>query len=230
VTPADLRVPSTVQPPCRIDHLTVTAPTLAAGAEFVRRALGVTLGPGGTHARMGTHNLLLRLGDTTYLEVIAVDPDAVAPQRPRWFGLDHLGAHSPARLATWVARTADIGQRLATVPEALGLAEPMARGDLQWLIAIPPDGSLPLGGVAPALIEWQGGSAAHPASRMPDLGCALQRLSLFHPEPARVAKLLDALGLADAVDIAGIALGQAPFIVAHIATPDGPRSLGGPAD
>jgi hypothetical protein len=63
-------------PRCRIDHIAVTAPTLEAGAELVRLALGVEPQAGGAHARMGTHNLLLRLGDAVYLEVIAPDPRA----------------------------------------------------------------------------------------------------------------------------------------------------------
>src|SRR2546421_5324073 len=89
----------------RIDHLVVTAPDLASGAELVRRALGVELQAGGKHARMGTHNLVLKLGDSIYLEVIAPDPDAPDPGRSRWFELDRQG---PPRLATWAARTSDI--------------------------------------------------------------------------------------------------------------------------
>ena len=72
---------------CLIDHITVTAPTLEAGAAFVVQALGVAPQPGGEHPLMGTHNLLLKLSDTAFLEVIAVNPKATAPQRPRWFEL-----------------------------------------------------------------------------------------------------------------------------------------------
>jgi hypothetical protein len=79
---------------CTIDHLTVTAPTLESGAEYVRRALGVTPGPGGQHPRMGTHNLLLRLGESAFLEVIAPEPGSCRPDRPRWFGLDSEGESS----------------------------------------------------------------------------------------------------------------------------------------
>lgn len=64
-----------------LDHLVVVAPTLAAGAQYVEERLGVVMQPGGKHPRMGTHNLLLRLGDC-YLEVIAPNPDAPAPTRP----------------------------------------------------------------------------------------------------------------------------------------------------
>jgi len=57
--------------PSFIDHIAITAPTLEAGAKFVKNVLGVNPQKGGEHLRMGTHNLLLRLGDTTYLEVIS---------------------------------------------------------------------------------------------------------------------------------------------------------------
>ena len=32
---------------------------------------------------MGTHNLLMRIGDQVYLELIAIDPEAPTPGRPR---------------------------------------------------------------------------------------------------------------------------------------------------
>ena len=56
----------------RIDHIVVTAPDLGAGAVLVRRAFGVALQTGGEHVRMGTHNLLLRLGEALFLEVLNV--------------------------------------------------------------------------------------------------------------------------------------------------------------
>ncbi|NKI97657.1 VOC family protein [Rhizobacter sp. SG703] len=211
-------------PHCQIDHLTVTAPTLAQGAAFVRDALGVELQPGGEHPRMGTHNLLLRLGDSLFLEVIAVNPDAPRPTRPRWFALDALHANAPPRLTTWVARTDDIRRAGASAPEALGPIEPITRGRLQWLITIPADGSLPLGGAAPALIEWQ--TPVHPASGLQDVGCSLQRFEVFHPEPDRIGALLAALGLAQAVVVSPLPAGAAPRLVAQIRTPSGLRTIG----
>src|SRR5690606_1679690 len=72
---------------------------------------------GGEHPRMATHNRLLRLGDTLYLEVIAPNPAAPAPGRPRWFGLDGLGPQSPPSLATWVVRCTDIRASAAAASE-----------------------------------------------------------------------------------------------------------------
>jgi catechol 2,3-dioxygenase-like lactoylglutathione lyase family enzyme len=107
-------------PPCYIDHIIVTAPTLEAGAAFVRRVLGVSMQTGGQHPRMGTHNLLVRLGDELFLEVIAANPAAPAPGRPRWFALDALGADTAPALRAWVVRTAEIAATSANACEALG--------------------------------------------------------------------------------------------------------------
>jgi hypothetical protein len=208
-------------PACTIDHLTVTAPSLEAGAMFVEQALGVPLQPGGQHARMGTHNRLLRLGNSLYLEVIAPDPDAPAPGRPRWFGLDGLAADAKPRLATWVARTDDIAASLAAASEPLGAAEPMARGDLRWLITVPADGELCLGGMAPALIEWQ--VPAHPAASLQDRGCSLVCLQAFTPDPARAEALLASLGLVAALEVHALPVGEPARLVAHIDTPAGRR-------
>ncbi|MFM7460122.1 MAG: VOC family protein, partial [Burkholderiales bacterium] len=59
-----------------LDHLVVGCADLARGAAWLERFLGVTLGPVGQHALMGTHNRLLSLGPDCYLELIAIDPAA----------------------------------------------------------------------------------------------------------------------------------------------------------
>ncbi len=190
----------------------------------MQQALGVAMQTGGEHPRMGTHNLLLRLGSDMFLEVIAPNPQASAPARPRWFGLDTLGPHSAPALTNWVARTPDIAASLAAtthIHEALGPAEPMSRGALDWLITFPEDGSLPLGGAAPALIEWH--TDAPPATRLPDQGLALQQLVLHHPEPQRVQRLLAALNFHGPV---AVQMREHPGLTAHITTPHGPARAG----
>lgn len=209
---------------CRIDHLAVTAPSLEAGSAFVQLCLGVAPQPGGVHPRMGTHNRLLRLGAGLYLEVIAVQPGAPDPGRPRWFGLDDLAADALPRLGCWIARTDDLPGRLAAASEPLGSAEAMSRGALHWQISIPGDGVPPLGGVAPALIQWD--TTPHPAEALPDLGCQLLALELRHPDPARVQALLRTLDLADPAVAVSVVPSDTPGLRAHIATPQGLRWLG----
>jgi hypothetical protein len=206
-------------PHSHLDHLAITAPSLAAGVAYVRDALGVTPQPGGRHPRMGTHNCLLKLGEAAYLEVIAVDPEAGAPDWPRWFRLDRdPGA---PRLATWVARTADIHTAAAATP-AFGRVEPMTRGDLRWEITLPEGGDLLCDGIAPLLIRWRG---PHPAAGLADAGCALVALEGFHPQPAAITGLLQAIGFQDPFRVSPLPPGRPPYLVAHIQTPTGLRTL-----
>ena len=209
---------------CRIDHITITSPSLQAGSDFVFECLGVRPGPGGEHPRMGTHNLLLRLGESMFLEVIAANPEAAKPSRSRWFALDELTQDAKPRLACWVARTQDIHASTISATEALGDIEPMSRGGLEWLITIPKDGSLPLVGAAPALVQWS--VAVHPAASMQDLGCSLVALDVLHPSPQRLDALLSSLGLDEPSVQVSVLESPVPGLVAHIRTPSGLRTIG----
>jgi hypothetical protein len=205
-----------------MDHLVITAPSLAVGVEYVRETLGIAPEPGGEHPSMGTHNCLLKLGETAFLEVLCVNPAAPAPNRPRWFQLDEADAAGAPRLATWVVRTTDIKAALAASPVVSGFVTPMSRGELNWLITLPRNGSLPLQGVAPTLIQWQG---PHPAVRLTDSGCALLRLEGFHPRAEKVRTMLDAIGFQGEFAVSPSLPGERPHLVAHIQTPAGPRRL-----
>ncbi len=206
--------------PCFIDHITITAPTLEAGAELVSRVLGVKPQKGGEHPRMGTHNLLLRLGDSVYLEIIASDPAAKSPKDPRWFALDEIKTDTPAKVKTWVARTENIHSTLKSCSEPLGEIKPMSRGETHWLITIPKNGSIPVAGGAPALIQWQGES--HPATQLNDYGLSLSKLQIFHPDPERLSNVLSSIHLEGAIEVL---TGDKTKIVAHINTSHGVREL-----
>lgn len=205
-----------------LDHITVTAFSLEAGGAWVQDSLGVELQVGGEHPRMATHNLLLSLGDTLYLEVIAPNPAAPLPVRPRWFGLDSLTAQSAPALSTWVVRTSDIHNTSAASSEALGNVEPMSRDTLNWLISIPGDGVVPLSGVAPALIQWQ--TDPHPAGKLEERGLSLIQLEVYHPQPERILHLLRSLRLDAPVSVKQAA---SAYLQARINTPHGMRVLSG---
>ncbi len=200
-----------------LDHLVITATDLAQGAAEVEAALGVPLDPGGRHASMGTHNRLLSLGPGLYLEVIAPDPAAGPPRQPRWFDLDRFAG--PARLTHWAARTGDLDAALAVAPPGTGRIHALSRGDFRWRVAIPENGRHPFGGGFPLLIEWEG--SAHPADRLTDRGCRLERLMLRHPEAAALSAALAALDDPRLSVEAG-----PPGLTARIATPGGTRLLG----
>jgi hypothetical protein len=205
---------------CVIDHITITAPTLEAGKAFVKRSLGVTPQKGGEHPKMGTHNLLLRLGESVFLEVIANNPAAKKPNRARWFALDEVNRDSLSRLKTWVVRTENIRSTLDACSEHIGKIEPMSRGDINWLITIPENGSIPINEGAPALIEWK--TETHPATTLVEYELSLIELQIHNSEPERIEKLLDSINF---LGKANVFKSNESKLVALIKTPDGIREL-----
>lgn len=156
-----------------LDHLVVAARGLDEGEAWLHERLGVRVAPGGRHPTMGTHNRVLSLGPGLYLEVIAVDPEAAPPSRPRWFGLDEpatraLLAQGPA-LLHWAERTDDLeGAARASRDDVEILA--FTRGPYRWRMALTRDGRLPGGGTRPTWIQWDG---PHPSESLPASGCRL---------------------------------------------------------
>ncbi|MGE0358024.1 MAG: VOC family protein [Burkholderiales bacterium] len=209
-------------PGLALDHLVVGARTLEEGTRWLEARVGAATVAGGRHARMGTHNRLLSLGEGTYLEIIAIDPQAPPPGRPRWFALD-----SPAmadRLASgpvlihWVARTGDLDAARDAAPDLVGEALDLERGDYRWRIGVRADGELPAGGAFPSLIQWLG--ERHPAAALPAAGCRLERLSVRTPDAAGLEARLRALGLAESAPVEFVQ-GEAAGISAELRSPRG---------
>ncbi len=217
-----------------LDHLVVGAATLDDGVAWCERTLGVSPGPGGRHALMGTHNRLLKLSspafEDCYLEIVAVEPEAPPPGRPRWFGLDgselqaQLQAQGP-RLLHCVARSPQLDMHrwgLIAVgyqpgdPQRLGRDTPQGR--LEWDMLLRPDGQPQCGGALPTLMQWQG---RHPTADLPDSGVALRSLALcgFHERARDVLRIrgVQVLPIAEA--------GRVPALQALLDTPLGPVEL-----
>lgn len=209
-----------------LDHIAVVAPDLTTGLAWVRETLGVEPQPGGKHPEMGTHNCLLRLGDSVFLEVIAADPAAGKPSpHKRWFGLDdpvqvRRDWRDGRRLRGWVARCTDLTATLGTRGPTLGFAKTVSRGDRRWQFSVRADGSLPADGGLPHLIDW--GEAGPPGSAMPDLGCKLTAMAIETPEPAFVRSTLEAFALPSGPNIRD---GKMVRLIAVIETPFGVRIL-----
>ena len=189
-----------------LDHLVVVAATLAQGVAWCEATLGVTPGPGGHHALMGTHNRLLKIATAAfpeaYLEIIAIDPEAPPPGRARWFGMDdallQAGLQDGPRLLHLVARSTMLDMhRWGLITLGLKPGDPVAAsrdtpaGRLSWQILVREDGALDCGGALPTLIQWQG---LHPAANMPESGVTLQSLTL-HGVPERARQVLRLRGV-----------------------------------
>ena len=209
----------------KLDHITVIAPTLIDGVSHVRNCLDLDVPFGTRHDYMGTHNHRLQLGSTVYLEIVALDSDGADPGRPRWFDLDNQEKvrsdwTEGRRLRGWVASTDAIASVLSTRRAIFGEEVPLPPANPVFAFAIPEDGSLPLEGAAPSIIDHRGDPTS--MAEIPDLGARLRSLTLEHPDPAAIETLYR-----------GLSIDHPPAIVqgpkvryrAQIETPTGLREL-----
>lgn len=201
--------------PALADHLVYATPDLDATVEALTDRLGVRASPGGRHPGIATHNCLLSLSDTCYLEVIGPDPEQEAPSFPRPFGIDDLAG---PKLVTWAIKEPDLERRIAAAREAgydPGQVMPLSRqspqGLLEWRLTMRPERAG--GGIVPFLIDW--GTTPNPALTCAR-GCRLVDLRAEHPDPEAVQRLLATLGVSLAVERAA-----EPAMIAVLDTPKG---------
>ena len=211
------------------DHLVIGAETLEQGVQYLRRQLGIEIPTGGKHPQMGTHNCLTRLSESSFLEIIAIDPDGATPLQPRWFGLDdeHIRkslAQGP-RLLTWVVNTADITAALAEALVDSGNAQPISRGDLRWYFGVPDDGRLLGGGMLPYIISWQNPDNGHPAAAMTDTGCRLTALKLYTPFADWTENHLESIGADSTITVIPLDSDKPAYLEAELTTPNGIQLL-----
>ena len=208
-----------------VDHLVVAAASLDDGVAWCEATLGVTPGSGGRHPLFGTHNRLLKIASDAYpqayFEIIAIDPEAPVPARPRWFGLDGLDLSAGPRLIHVVGRSPMLDMhRWGLITVGLKPGDPVKagrdtpEGPLSWQILVREDGQLNCGGALPTLIQWAG---RHPADAMPDSGVVLKSLALNGvPDRAR-----------DVLRMRGVQVSSAagPALQAVLSTPRGDVTL-----
>lgn len=211
------------------DHLVIGAETLEQGVTYLHERLGVEVPFGGKHPQMGTHNCLTRLSESTFLEIIAIDPEGSQPAQPRWFGLDdnHVRASlaKGPRLLTWVVNTDDITAALAAAQLDSGITLPLNRGDLRWYFGVPDDGRLLSGGMLPYIISWQNLEKTHPAVNMADTGCRLNALKLYTSFSEWSADHLESIGASSAITVIPIDSEKTAYLEAELSTPKGIQLL-----
>ena len=152
------------------------------GVEEIEKLLGVRATAGGQHPGRGTRNALIALGPTTYLEIIAPDPEQPPPQEPRPFGLDAL---KESKLVAWFVSGRNLKRlRGEAVSKGVSLGEVKSgsrrRPDgvqLVWQFTDP--GAPVADGIAPLFIDW--GDSPHPA-RTAAKGTTLISLRAEHPD------------------------------------------------
>ena len=190
-----------------IDHLVFGCDDLQDGTSFLEQRLGAGFAGGGKHTLMATHNRLLKLQDSIYFEAIAIDHEAVQKHggigRKRWFSLDEdrtkQGLAQSPRPLTWVVAVDDIYDAASKCGYDAGKITTMTRGDLEWMLTIPEDGTLVEDGLLPGFIQWPGGR--NPANKLPESGTRLQRLILQCPQPDAIGQSIEKLGIDGPVEV-----------------------------
>lgn len=201
----------------RIDHLAFAATDLKEGIQYIEELLGVPVQPGGKHPAWGTHNVLLALGPSVFLEIIAPDPEREDATVPPLFGINQL---TEPKLTAWAAKEGRLTERLARLQQAgipfgaqqSGRRQTPDGRTLQWHLTDPL--TVVGDGVIPFLIDW--GQTPHPPTAMPQQ-CRLLDLHIEHSEPK---KIMDILRLLDLDEMTVTASGK-PALVATIQCPRG---------
>lgn len=174
----------------RVDHLVYATTDLDSGVKEIEQLLGVRATPGGQHPGRGTRNALIALGPTSYLEIIAPDPQQPTPKQPRSFGIDNL---KRSKLVAWFVKGTDLNRvRNEAVRLGVPYGEVMAGSrrrpdgtELSWQFTDPV--TLVGDGLVPFLIDW--GHSPHPSSSAAK-GATLVALHAEHPNPESVRKML----------------------------------------
>lgn len=207
----------------RIDHIVVGAETLKSGGAAMESALGVAVPAGSKHEAMSTHNRVMQIGGSAFFELIAVDPEAPDPGRPRWFSLDDPATRARLALAprplTWVVNTPDLDALVAASPVDLGEIVDFRRGDRTWRLTVPRNGGLLMGGVLPHFIEWSPGP--HPSTAQQDLGVRLACVTVRVADTAHLKTLFKSLSVSH---LATIVSGE-PGVAFTLETSSGPVTL-----
>lgn len=183
------------------DHFVVGIHELQTGIELFEALTGIRAAVGGVHPHVGTCNALLSIGDHTYLEIIAPDPDADAaklhPQLKALFTdplarmqslTPYLWAVGSRNLDATVARLAARDIHLSK-PETGARRKPDGQS-LEWRASFIND---PVIEPTPFFIEWLDAAIAPPSDS--PKGCQLESFSLSGPHTDVLQTLTETLDL-----------------------------------
>jgi hypothetical protein len=149
-----------------LDHIILGSRDLDRGMAFMQEKSGYRAALGGSHPGQGTHNALLSLGNSRYLEILAPDP-----QQPRLAWHSEILEFDEPTLVGWAIRQKNIESRAASLRrhgiECIGpVAGSRTRPDgeiLRWKTVARVDDKH---GILPFYIEWDEHSP-HPSSDAP---------------------------------------------------------------
>lgn len=178
-----------------LDHLVIASPHPAVARSELEELFGLPFVVGGKHPTEGTRNWIMRLGETAYLELLAIDPDNSQIAAPRWMGVDLVQQTQVVRWAMKSDQLAAQAKLLAQYRPDLGVVKTGSRvttnGDiLNWQLSMP--AAAPTVELAPFLIDWQ--NSVHPAVGLAP-ALELVQFNLVHPQPETLQALFEQLGV-----------------------------------
>ncbi len=190
------------------DHFVVGISDLDRGMTLVEELTGVRPVFGGAHPHIGTHNALIALGEHSYLEIIAPNPDAdlsmLDPDLKAQF-MDPLQGMDTLTPFLWAIGSSDLeSTRRLLQAEGVHLSGPQPGSrkkpdghSLEWIAAFVTG---PSARGLPFFIQWKD-PADSPPNDSPK-GCVLNNFSLTGPDSAVLKKILDTLSLTAVVSAA----------------------------
>ena len=177
------------------DHFLLGCADLENGIRFIKDRTGVEAVKGGKHPGIGTHNALISLGDSVYLEIIAPDPGATS-LNPEYSFLTEM---QTPHLFYWAMHTSHIEDFRAQVLKmgySHSAIQPGSRerkdgSMLKWksmTITTPVEEGVPF------FIEWDANSK-HPSIDSPK-GCSLKSFIVDSPHAGTLKTIFKKLGIA----------------------------------
>jgi Glyoxalase-like domain len=160
--------------PIQPDHVLLGCKDLDEGIAYAEKLCGYRAEIGGSHPGRGTRNALLKLGERSYLEIIAPDPD-----QPQLTWHQELLTLDEPLLVGWAVAVKDIdgyatrlrAKGVACIGPTQGSRTTPDGKTFKWKTLLLEDDK---SGILPFRIEWAEDSA-HPATDAPG-GCVFSRM------------------------------------------------------
>ena len=179
-----------------IDHIVWAVSDIDEGIALFKEKTGVAPIFGGYHTTQGTKNALVKIGRTSYFELLAPDPDSPI-QSNRWMGIDLIQG---PRITRWAFNTVHIEDQASTLKRyddnlgqlSIGQRKTTIDDLIKWKMTVPYHS--PLIDLAPFFIDWSE-SEIHPTDQLPDEGLSIESIELSCPAPSRINTLLESLNI-----------------------------------
>jgi len=163
-----------------LDHLVYCVMDLEDAILEIFKKTGIRAAEGGRHLNQGTKNALIKLGEQSYLELLAIDSENKNITRSRWMGIDLIRA---PKITRWAIHSQNLEEDSAVLKRCddrmgeiiIGAREKESGSSLRWKMTKPL--STPEVELIPFMIDWSL-SESHPSNDLQQQ-CRLVSLS-FH--------------------------------------------------